>query len=91
MQVYLETQGVLSLIVSFGAISQALVERLEAVNFVSDNSVEDIVFTSTTVLTPTRRSDNALVILFQYEDFNLPEQPHKEFLMALCGHILLWW
>lgn len=49
----------LSLGVFLRAISQPLVERQGAVSFASDNSVEDIVFTATILLTPATRSDNA--------------------------------
>lgn len=71
MQVCLETQDCLSLGVSLRAISQPLVERLGAVSFASDNSVEGSVFTAKLLLTPAPRSDNALMILFQYEHFHL--------------------
>lgn len=52
MPVCLETVDRLSLGVSRRAISQPLVERLGAVSFASDNSVEDSVFTAQIVLTP---------------------------------------
>ena len=71
MQVCLETPDCLSPRVSFGAISLPLVERLEAVSFASDNSVEDIVFTAKILLTPAARSDNSLMIKFQYEQLSL--------------------
>ena len=69
MQVCLETLDRLSLDVFLRAISQPLVERLGAVSFASDNSVEDIAFTAKMLLTPAARSDNALIILFQYQLF----------------------
>lgn len=71
MQVCLDTPERLSLCVSFGAISQPLVERLEAVSLTSDRTVKDIVFTAKILLTPPRRSDSAVTIVFLYETFNL--------------------
>lgn len=60
MQVCLETAERLSLCLSLRAISQPLVERLEAVSSASDNTVEDIVFRAKMLLTPATRSDNTL-------------------------------
>lgn len=71
MQVCLETVDRLSLGVLLIAISQPLVERLGAVSFASHNSGEDIVFPAKTLVTPAARSDNTLMILFQYEHFHL--------------------
>lgn len=55
MPVCLEALDRLLLGVSLGAISQTLVERLGAVSFASDNSVEDIVFTAKILLTPAKK------------------------------------
>lgn len=62
MPVCLEALDRLSLGVSLRAISQPLVEKLGAVSFASDNSVEDIFFTAKILLTPATRSDNALIM-----------------------------
>lgn len=86
MQVCLDTPERLSLCVSFGAISPPLVERLEAVSLASDRSVKDIVFTARILLTPPRRSDSAVAIVFQ---MNVLICTYSSGSVNLCGHIRL--